>query len=215
MEPTTTARFSSRRIASRSVCHSCQTPIRWGAEGFTSDLCPACFMEAGLENEHEDGGHTDQPNAECSTCGGSVDRTAPAPKPASVDTGRTNLSHTYPKDCTTPAQRKAHRAAIRKEAAKASVAAPAPAPAVADAHDSGQHKSTPNPFCAKCARTVSFTLNEIEHATDLENAIEELAKHITFTVVSVEPDYDVENAHITIRTTATKAELAAARENVA
>lgn len=32
------------------------------------DLCPTCYDEAGLENEHSDGHHDDEPDPACPAC---------------------------------------------------------------------------------------------------------------------------------------------------
>lgn len=40
----------------------------WSFEGLDCELCPDCFEQAGLENEHQDGGHAQAANPDCREC---------------------------------------------------------------------------------------------------------------------------------------------------
>jgi hypothetical protein len=58
-------------IASTTViaCYGCERKLEAREfDGSGTDPCPRCYKEAGLENEHQDGYHREQPNADCPMC---------------------------------------------------------------------------------------------------------------------------------------------------
>ncbi len=55
------------------VCGSCGKQSRYtGEQALGSELCPKCWEEAGLENEHSDDGHAEF-NPDCPTCRAEAD----------------------------------------------------------------------------------------------------------------------------------------------
>jgi hypothetical protein len=75
-KPAKTSRGTLRRGSNTIVaCTTCgrrfQSHTSDGAGPFRpaeSILCPACWEAAGMENEHSDGHHRDQPNGACEAC---------------------------------------------------------------------------------------------------------------------------------------------------
>lgn len=96
-------------------CTDCNKSPRGNRSPEHDDLCVRCFDLAALENEHQDGGHDDEANADCPMCD------PDARKQHTAKAGHTNgkpLSHTSHAGHDHPAT-KAARAACRKAAAKA------------------------------------------------------------------------------------------------
>jgi hypothetical protein len=52
-------------------CYSCQKDKpahEWTRDSSGIDLCAACYDEAGLEDEHQDGYHAEEPVSDCPMC---------------------------------------------------------------------------------------------------------------------------------------------------
>jgi len=52
-------------------CYCCQQrkPVaEWDRDSAGVELCASCYEEAGLENEHQDGYHSDNPDPKCPMC---------------------------------------------------------------------------------------------------------------------------------------------------
>lgn len=53
------------------TCRACGKRTRETGEGESSiELCIRCYDDAGLENNHSDGGHDDNPHPDCYLCQG-------------------------------------------------------------------------------------------------------------------------------------------------
>ena len=59
----------------KQVCLVCGVKIRRDQEGFNNGLCEPCYDAAGIENEHQDGYHTEF-RSDCPMCESEV----PEPK---------------------------------------------------------------------------------------------------------------------------------------
>lgn len=66
------------RDACRALTYTCpgcgeSRPVSdWSRDSLGCELCAACFDAAGLENEHADGYHDDDPCPDCALCGAVV-----------------------------------------------------------------------------------------------------------------------------------------------
>jgi hypothetical protein len=61
-------KFEAGRNAGTKVCRLCGKRT-WMSKG-GCDLCQGCYDAAGLENEHADGYHQDEPHPSCPACQG-------------------------------------------------------------------------------------------------------------------------------------------------
>lgn len=69
--------FSRGANPGTGVCWSCGKRAQQQILRQNCDMCRDCYYEAGLENEHNDGYHADEPNTDCALCKSG----APGPEP--------------------------------------------------------------------------------------------------------------------------------------
>jgi hypothetical protein len=68
-KPAKAKKVPSASTRNNGICDVCQTAkVNKKTQGLDSSMCLPCFEEAGIENEHLDGLHTDDPSAECPMC---------------------------------------------------------------------------------------------------------------------------------------------------
>jgi hypothetical protein len=69
--PETVQRIWSEARRRSYHCYACQKSKlswEWTRDSSGIDLCAACYDEAGLENEHQDGYHAEKPVSDCPMC---------------------------------------------------------------------------------------------------------------------------------------------------